>query len=100
MVDHLVLTSLGQLLCTLKILFTYFTKQATLMRRSTVWISLPSVSYSLPLSLSDQVDDLTPEKYCSALSKLVFAWLDPLVYRGWKKQLDRSDLWSLRHENR
>ena len=48
----------------------------------------------------DQMDDLTPEKYSSALSKLVFAWLDPLIFKGWKKQLDRSDLWSLRQENR
>jgi hypothetical protein len=46
------------------------------------------------------LDDLTPEKYSSALSRLVFAWLDPLVAKGWKKQLDRSDLWSLQQENR
>ena len=49
---------------------------------------------------SDQVDDLTPEKYASALSRLVFAWLDPLVVKGWKKQLGRSDLWSLQHDNK
>jgi len=48
----------------------------------------------------DQVDDLIPEKYASALSKLVFAWLDPLVIKGWKKQLDRTDLWSLQIDNR
>jgi len=51
-------------------------------------------------SCLDQLDDLTPEKYSSALSRLVFAWLDPLVAKGWKKQLDRSDLWSLQQENR
>jgi hypothetical protein len=39
-VELLVLTSLDQLLFILKILFTFFTKQATLMRRSTV-LSLP-----------------------------------------------------------
>jgi len=35
-VDLLALTSLDQLLFILKILFTFFTKQATLMRRSIV----------------------------------------------------------------
>jgi hypothetical protein len=39
-VDLLVLTSLDQLIFILKILFTCFTQQATLMRRSTV-LSLP-----------------------------------------------------------
>ncbi len=39
-------TSLDQLIFTLKILFTFFTKQATLMRRSTVmnlplWLVFP-----------------------------------------------------------
>jgi hypothetical protein len=42
-VDLLVLTSLDQLLFLLKILFTLFTKQATLMRRSTV----PSLPFQL-----------------------------------------------------
>ncbi len=41
-VDLLVLTSLDQLLLKLKILFTFFTKQATLMRRSIV-VSLPTL---------------------------------------------------------
>jgi hypothetical protein len=39
-VDLLVLTSLDQLIFKLKILFAFVTKQATLMRRSTV-LSLP-----------------------------------------------------------
>ena len=39
-VDLLVLTSLDQLLLTLKVLFTFFTKQPTIMRRSTV-LKLP-----------------------------------------------------------
>jgi len=39
-VDLLIQTSLDQLLFILKILFTFFTKQSTLMRRSTV-LSLP-----------------------------------------------------------
>jgi hypothetical protein len=45
-VDLLVLTGLDELLLILKILFTSFTEQATLMRRSTV-LSL-SLSVSLP----------------------------------------------------
>ncbi len=40
-VELLVLTNLDQLVFKLKIVFSYFTKQATLMRRSTV-LSLPS----------------------------------------------------------
>jgi hypothetical protein len=39
-VDFLVLTSLDQLIFKLKIIFSFFAKQATLMRRSTV-LSLP-----------------------------------------------------------
>jgi hypothetical protein len=39
-VDLLTLTILDQLICVLKILFSFFTKQATLMRRSTV-LGLP-----------------------------------------------------------
>jgi hypothetical protein len=42
-VDLFVLTSLGHLLYKLNILFSFYTKQATLMRRSSV-LSLPPVS--------------------------------------------------------
>ena len=45
-VDLLVLTSLCQLVFILKILFSFFTKQATLMRSSTV-LSLPP-QFSIP----------------------------------------------------
>ena len=31
---------------------------------------------------------------------MVFAWLDPLTWIGWKRQIQKSDLWSLRAENR
>ncbi len=44
-VDLLVLTSLGQLLFRLKILFAFSTKQATLMRKSTIL----SASVSVPI---------------------------------------------------
>ncbi len=45
-VDLHVLTSLVQLLFTLKILLTFFTKQATLMRRSSV-LTFPFILYSM-----------------------------------------------------
>ena len=43
----------------------------------------------------EQVEDLTPEKYASAFSQMIFAWVDPLMRAGWKKQLYPADLWSL-----
>jgi len=50
---------------------------------------------------SAQAEDLTPEKYASAFSQMIFAWVDPLMRLGWKKQLSPSqDLWSLTAENR
>ncbi len=44
-VDLLVLTSLDQLLFTLKILFTFLTKQATIMRKSTVLSLSPQLVF-------------------------------------------------------
>jgi hypothetical protein len=44
-VDLLVLTSLDQLGFKLKILFSFFTKQATLLRRSTVLSLTPQVVF-------------------------------------------------------
>jgi hypothetical protein len=60
MVDLLVLTSLEQLILILKILFMYFPKQATLMRRSTV-LSLPPqlVFHDSMFMLSDNLGHLT-----------------------------------------
>lgn len=46
------------------------------------------------------MEDLTPEKYASAFSQMIFAWLDPLMRMGWKKQLYPGDLWSLTAPNR
>jgi hypothetical protein len=45
-VDLLVLTSSDQLIFIVKILLTYFTKQATLMRRSTVLSLNPQLEVS------------------------------------------------------
>lgn len=63
--------------------------------RNFLILSIKSLLFS-----SDQLDDLTPEKYSSALSKVVFGWMEPLIYRGWNKQLTKDDLWSLINENR
>ena len=49
---------------------------------------------------SDQIEDLTPEKYASAFSQMTFSWVDPLMRLGWKKQLFPSDLWTLKTNNR
>lgn len=48
----------------------------------------------------DQVDDLTPEKYASSFSQMVFGWVRPLMWMGWQKQIFPSDLWTLKAENR
>ena len=56
------------------------------------------ISFVLPFS--DQVDDLTPEKYASSFSQMVFGWVRPLMWMGWQKQIFPSDLWTLKAENR
>ncbi len=48
-VDLLVLTSLDQLVSELKILFTIFTKQPTLMRSSTVQSLPPQLAFTGPV---------------------------------------------------
>lgn len=49
---------------------------------------------------SDQVDNVTPEKYASTLSRIVFSWMDSLAYKGWKTKLDPEMLWALEMQNR
>ncbi len=44
--------------------------------------------------------NVTTELYASHLSKLVFAWMEPLIRKGWKNQLNPSMLWSLQFKNR
>ena len=43
---------------------------------------------------------MTPERYASYLSKLLFSWLDPLTVRGWKNTLTNQDIYSLMITNR
>ncbi|XP_066291270.1 multidrug resistance-associated protein 1-like isoform X6 [Branchiostoma lanceolatum] len=38
-----------------------------------------------------------PEMLCSFLSKITFWWFNPLVILGYKRALERADLWSLNH---
>ena len=52
------------------------------------------------LLCTDQIDNVTPEKFASSLSRLVFAWMDALTYRGWKTKLEPEVLWGLQRENR
>jgi hypothetical protein len=52
------------------------------------------------LLLLDEATNLTPEKYASFPSRLVFAWFDTLAMKGWKRLLTYSDLWTLTKENR
>ncbi len=43
---------------------------------------------------------MTPERYASYLSKLLFSWIDPLTRKGWKNTLKTEDMYSLMITNR
>ena len=51
-----------------------------------------SCKYIITHLFSDQIEDLTPEKYASAFSQMTFSWVDPLMKVGWKKQLFPSGI--------
>lgn len=40
-----------------------------------------------------------PEQSASFLSKLFFAWFDPLAWRGFRKPLETKDLWNMNPED-
>ncbi|XP_035695041.1 multidrug resistance-associated protein 1-like isoform X5 [Branchiostoma floridae] len=42
----------------------------------------------------------SPEESCSFLSKITFWWFNPLVILGYKRALERADLYSLNHVDR
>ncbi|XP_078610229.1 multidrug resistance-associated protein 1-like isoform X14 [Branchiostoma floridae x Branchiostoma japonicum] len=42
----------------------------------------------------------SPEETCSFLSKITFWWFNPLVILGYKRALERADLYSLNHVDR
>ena len=48
----------------------------------------------------DDMENITPERYSSHISRMVFKWVDPLTIKGWKTQLTQDMLWALRIENR
>lgn len=39
-----------------------------------------------------------PEQSASFLSRLVFAWFDPLAWQGYKAPLEQNDLWDISPE--
>ncbi|XP_068237783.1 multidrug resistance-associated protein 1-like isoform X4 [Palaemon carinicauda] len=41
----------------------------------------------------------SPEPNSSFLNRVVFAWLDKLIWKGYRKPLQRKDLWNLTYEN-
>lgn len=36
-----------------------------------------------------------PEPYASILSRITFWWLNPLIITGYKKALNREDVWDI-----
>ncbi|EEB15150.1 multidrug resistance protein, putative [Pediculus humanus corporis] len=54
-----------------------------------------------PLYVDDPVskENPAPEERCSALSKLTFSWFDKLIWLGYKKPLETSDLWPMNPED-
>eukprot|EP00095_Tigriopus_kingsejongensis_P007287 maker-scaffold313_size211302-snap-gene-0.9 protein:Tk07287 transcript:maker-scaffold313_size211302-snap-gene-0.9-mRNA-1 annotation:"multidrug resistance-associated protein 1 isoform x4" len=51
-------------------------------------------------SFADQLENITPERYASHISRMLFGWVDPLTWKGWKTTLDKSELWALKDTNR
>ena len=43
-------------------------------------------------NISGNIERLTPEKYASFPSRMTFFWLDPFVFKGWRRQLNEDDL--------
>ncbi|XP_045104248.1 multidrug resistance-associated protein 1-like isoform X3 [Portunus trituberculatus] len=40
-----------------------------------------------------------PETSASFLSRITFAWLDPLIWKGYRNPLVQEDMWNLQYEN-
>jgi hypothetical protein len=78
-VDLLVLTSLDELIFILKIIFSFFTKQATLMRRSTVQSLLPQLIFIPWLEISTLA-----AHFLAFCTKFCLKWL-------WLEQLTKPD---------
>ncbi|XP_065205454.1 multidrug resistance-associated protein 1-like [Planococcus citri] len=53
---------------------------------------------SRPRILRHPLDEnACPENGSSVLSQLLFAWFDPLTWKGYKKPLENEDLWSINY---
>lgn len=59
-------------------------------------ISLTSRKGNKPVEL-EYVDDLEPSKepLASVLSLATFSWIDPIVWKGYKKTYEMTDVWNL-----
>uniref|UniRef100_A0A1B0DM26 ABC-type glutathione-S-conjugate transporter n=1 Tax=Phlebotomus papatasi TaxID=29031 RepID=A0A1B0DM26_PHLPP len=47
----------------------------------------------------DKDEKPCPELSASFLSRIFFAWFDPLAWRGFRKPLENSDLWNMKPED-
>ncbi|XP_059617024.1 multidrug resistance-associated protein 1 isoform X3 [Phlebotomus argentipes] len=47
----------------------------------------------------DKDEKPCPELSASFLSRMFFAWFDPLAWRGFRKPLENSDLWNMKPED-
>ena len=57
-------------------------------------------SQPLYADLLEQVDDNPcPKKFASLPSRILFAWFDQLILKGWRNPLTQKDLWSLNSED-
>ncbi|CAL8146547.1 unnamed protein product [Orchesella dallaii] len=59
------------------------------------WADVAPIHLSDYKSMSTKTKNITPEPTASFLSELLFEWFTPLVWKGFKKPLEYSDLWYL-----
>lgn len=46
-----------------------------------------------------QIESPCPEQCASYPSRILFTWFDPLAWKGFRKPLETSDLWSMNPED-
>lgn len=47
----------------------------------------------------DEKQNPCPEESSSFLSRLLFSWFDALAWQGFRKPLETTDLWDMKHED-
>ena len=62
--------------------------------------SLTHSKTHMKTAITEDISDMTPERYASTLSKLTFSWLDSLTLKGYKNILKTEDMYSLMIGNR